>query len=53
MPTEGSVDNLARLRSGDADMGLALADVVERDLATGPAEPHPWRWPGCTRTTCR
>jgi uncharacterized protein len=34
--TEGSVDNLARLRSGDADLGLALADVAERDLATGP-----------------
>ena len=37
VPTEGSVDNLARLRSGDADMGLALADVAERDLATGPS----------------
>lgn len=38
LPTEGTVDNLARVRSGDADMGLALADVVaERDLVTGPA----------------
>lgn len=36
VPTEGSVDNLARLRSGDADMGLALADVAERDRADGP-----------------
>jgi TRAP transporter TAXI family solute receptor len=34
--TEGSVDNLARLRSGDLDLGLALADVAERDRATGP-----------------
>ena len=34
--TEGSVDNLARLRSGDVDLGLALADVTERDLAAGP-----------------
>ena len=33
--TEGSVENLARLRSGDVDMGLALADVAERDRATG------------------
>ena len=39
--TEGSVDNLARLRSGEADLGLALADVVERDLATGPAGTAP------------
>ena len=31
LSTEGSVDNLARLRSGDVDMGLALADVAERD----------------------
>ena len=41
VPTEGSVDNLARLRSGEADLGLALADVVERDLATGPADSAP------------
>jgi len=39
--TEGSVDNLARLRSGEADLGLALADVVERDLATGPGATAP------------
>ena len=38
LPTEGTVENLARLRSGDVDMGLALADVAERDRATGPAE---------------
>jgi len=41
LPTEGSVENLARLRSGDADMGLALADVSERDRATGPAGSPP------------
>ncbi|MGY4647359.1 TAXI family TRAP transporter solute-binding subunit [Mycobacterium sp. URHB0021] len=41
LPTEGSVENLARLRSGDADMGLALADVAERDRATGPAGSPP------------
>lgn len=41
LPTEGSVENLARLRSGDADMGLALADVAERDRATGPAGSAP------------
>ena len=34
--TEGSVDNLARLRSGETEFGLALADVAERDRATGP-----------------
>ena len=39
--TEGSVDNLARLRSGDVGMGLALADVAERDRATGPADTAP------------
>ena len=39
--TEGSVDNIARLRSGDAELGLALADVAERDLATGPIETAP------------
>jgi uncharacterized protein len=33
VPTEGSVENLARLRSADVDMGLALADVAERDRA--------------------
>ena len=41
LPTEGTVDNLARLRSGDVDMGLALADVAERDRATGPADTAP------------
>jgi uncharacterized protein len=39
--TEGSVENLARLRSGDFEMGLALADVAERDRATGPAGTAP------------
>jgi hypothetical protein len=39
--TEGSVDNLAQLRSGDVDFGLALADVVEHDLAAGPAGTAP------------
>ena len=39
--TEGSVDNLARLRSGDVGMGLALADVAERDRAAGPADTAP------------
>jgi TRAP transporter TAXI family solute receptor len=39
--TEGSVDNLARLRSGDVDMGLALADVAERDRAAGPVGTAP------------
>jgi uncharacterized protein len=33
VPTEGSVDNLARLRARDVDMGLALADVAEQDRA--------------------
>jgi TRAP transporter TAXI family solute receptor len=41
LPTEGTVENLARLRSGEVDMGLALADVVERDRATGPAGTAP------------
>ena len=36
LSTEGSVENLARLAFGDVDMGLALADVAERDRATGP-----------------
>ena len=53
LPTEGTVENLARLRSGDVDMGLVLADVAERDRATGPATPRRRRWPGCTRTICR
>ena len=38
--TEGSVDNLARLRAGDIDMGLALADVAEQDRA-GQADAAP------------
>jgi TRAP transporter TAXI family solute receptor len=33
--TEGSVDNLAKLRAGAAAMGLTLADVAERDRAEG------------------
>ena len=39
--TEGSVDNIARLRSADAELGLALADVAERDRVTGPIETAP------------
>lgn len=35
LPTEGSIENLARIRSGEVDMALALADVAERDLVTG------------------
>lgn len=41
LPTEGTVENLALLRSGAADLGLALADVAERDRATGPGETAP------------
>ena len=41
LPTEGTVDNLAQLRSGDVDMGLALADVAERDWVTGPPATAP------------
>lgn len=41
IPTEGSVENLALLRSADADMGLALADVTEQDRATGPVGTAP------------
>ena len=41
LPTEGTVENLARLRSADVDMGLALADVAERDRATGAAGTAP------------
>jgi TRAP transporter TAXI family solute receptor len=41
VPTEGTVDNLARLRSSEGSLGLALADVAERDRATGPAETAP------------
>jgi len=39
--TEGSVDNLALLRAGDVDMGLALADVAERDRAAGADDTAP------------
>ncbi|MET0454966.1 MAG: TAXI family TRAP transporter solute-binding subunit [Mycobacterium sp.] len=42
LPTEGSVENLARLRSGDADFGLALADVTERDRDTVDDGSAPW-----------
>jgi len=41
METEGTVENLARLRAGDADMGLALADVTERDRAADPSTTAP------------
>jgi TRAP transporter TAXI family solute receptor len=41
VPTEGSVDNLARLRAGDVDMGLALADVAEQDRVTAAADTAP------------
>lgn len=41
LATEGTVENLSRLRSGDVDMGLALADVAERDRVTGPAGTAP------------
>ena len=41
VPTEGTVDNLARLRSSTLGMGLALADVAERDRATGPVDTAP------------
>jgi TRAP transporter TAXI family solute receptor len=41
LATEGTVENLARLRSGDVDLGLALADVAERDRASGPTETAP------------
>lgn len=33
----GSLDNLARLRAGEAEMGLTLADAAERDRAAEPA----------------
>jgi uncharacterized protein len=41
LPTEGTVENLSRLRTGDVDMGLALADVAERDRAVGPVADAP------------
>jgi len=41
MPTAGSVDNLDLLRSGQADMALAQADVLEQRLRSGPAPNAP------------
>lgn len=41
VPTEGTVENLALLRSGDVDAGLVLADIAERDRVTGPADSEP------------
>ena len=41
LATEGTVENLERLRAGDVDMGLALADVAERDRAAGPVDDAP------------
>ena len=41
LATAGSVENLSRMRSGDADVGLAQADVTERDRATDPLETAP------------
>ena len=53
LATEGTVENLAGLRSGDVDMGLALADVAERIEPPIPRLPRHRRWRGCTRTICR
>jgi uncharacterized protein len=39
--TEGSIENLALLRAGDVDMGLALADVAEQDRAAGAVDTAP------------
>jgi TRAP transporter TAXI family solute receptor len=39
--TEGSIDNLALLRTGNADLGLSLADVAERDRASDPGPTAP------------
>jgi TRAP transporter TAXI family solute receptor len=41
MSTAGSVDNLELLRSGQADMALAQADVVEQRLRSGSAADAP------------
>ena len=41
LATEGTVENLERLRAGDVDMGLALADVAERDRAARPVDTAP------------
>jgi TRAP transporter TAXI family solute receptor len=39
--TEGSVQNLNQLRSSNADLGLAQADVAERDRVVGPVGTAP------------
>ena len=41
LATEGTVENLALLRAGEVDLGLALADVAEKDRTTGPTETAP------------
>ena len=41
LATEGTVENLALLRAGEVDLGLALADVAEHDRTIGPAETAP------------
>jgi uncharacterized protein len=41
VPTEGSVENLSRLRSSAVDLGLAQADVADRDRAVGPSGTAP------------
>lgn len=41
LSTEGSVENLTLLRTGEADLGLVLADVAERDRAASPAGDGP------------
>ncbi len=41
VPSEGTVDNIRQLRSGAAELGLALADVAERDRADGPPNTAP------------
>lgn len=41
LATEGTVENIARLRSGDVDLGLALADVAEVDRSAGPSATAP------------
>ncbi len=42
VPTEGSVENLALLRAGEVDLGLALADAAERDRATQATRTEPF-----------
>lgn len=39
--TQGSIENIALLRSGAVDLGLALADTAERDRAREPAGTAP------------